>query len=259
MLGLREMQASFARAILEPDSAGIAGLIAEEGLSPALRLDIHRNTVLVTLAEVLADVFPVVSRVVDERFFRYAASAFVRAHPPTRPCLSTYGEAFPEFLAGFPPCRDLVYLRDVARLEWLMHRAAFAEDVEPLSPAILSGIAEPQKLVLELDPSLGLMRSPWPIDRIWRANRPGVDDAQPIDLASGGAHLEVRRASDAVVLRNLDAGTCAFRQALSRRSTLADAAEAALAAKSDLDLRTAIADLFRDGLVVATVPDQERA
>jgi len=255
VLGLPETQATIARSLLWGDDAAILDLIEENGLPPAVRLDVHRNTVLVSLAETLADTFPVVCRLVDERFFRYAALAFIRAHPPARPCLSTYGEEFSGFLAAFPPCRDLAYLPDVARLEWLMHRAAFAADTESLSPAVLSGIAEPQQLLLKLDPSLGLVSSPWPIDQIWRANRPGADGTRLIDLSSGGAHLEVRRVSDQVVLRSLDAGTCAFRAALRRRSTLARAAETALEADPGFDLVAAFANLFADGAVVAIALD----
>jgi hypothetical protein len=250
MLGLPDMQANVARAILERDEAAVSGLILEDGLSSQLRLDVHRNTVLASLTDVLAEVFPVVCRLVDERFFRYAASAFIRTHPPRQPCLSAYGEEFPAFLAGFPACQELVYLPDVARLEWVMRRAAFAEESPALSLAALSGIAEPQRLALELDRSLGVMSSPWPIDRIWRANQLGGDSAERIDLSSGGAHLEVRRVADEVVLRTLDIGTSLFRAALCRRSTLLHAAEAALAADPGFDLAPALADLFGEGVVI---------
>lgn len=259
MLRLPEMQAAFARALLGSDDAAISEVIVQDSLSPTLRLDVHRNTVLVSLTEVLADGFPVVCRLVDERFFRYAVAEFVRAHPPTQACLSGYGNQLPDFLAAFPPCRELAYLPDVARLEWLMHRAAFTEDAEPLSPAVLFGVAEPQRLMLELDLSLGLLSSPWPIDRIWRVNRPSAEGAELIDLSSGGVRLEVRRIADEVVLRHLDAGTFAFRAALWRRSTLARAVEAALAVASGFDLTAAIADLFRDGTVVAIALDDKGA
>ncbi len=259
MLGLAELQAGFARALLRSDDTPIAGALAEDGLSLALRLDVYRNTVLASLTEALADAFPVVCRLVDERFFRYAAAAFIRAHPPEQACLSVYGEKLPDFLAAFPPCRELAYLPDVARLEWLMHRAAFAEDARPLSPSALSDVGEPERLVLALDPSLGLLSSAWPVDRIWRANRRGADGAEHIDLSSGGARLEVRRVADDVVLRSLDAGSFAFRATLCRRGTLGCATEMALAADSDFDLAMAVADLFRDGSVVAIELDDEGA
>jgi hypothetical protein len=259
MLGLPEVQAGFARAFLGCDDPGLLDAIAEDGLPAGVRLDIHRNTVLASLTEALADAFPVVCRLLDERFFRYVAAEFIRAHPPAQACLSLYGAEFPEFLATFPPCRTLVYLPDIARLEWLMHWAAFAEDAEPLSPTALSGAIDVERLIFGLDPSLGLLSSPWPIDRIWRANRRGADGVEVIDLSSGGVHLEVRRLADAVVLRNLDAGTCVFRATLCRRSTLLRAAESALGADPGFDLARAVADLFRDGAVIAIAVEDNGA
>lgn len=254
MLGLPELQAGFARAMLQSDDAALLDEIAEDGLSPTRRLDIYRNTVLVSLTDVLLEAFPVVSRLVDERFFRYAASAFIGAYPPAQACLSAYGDNFADFLAGFPPCRSLVYLSDVARLEWLMHRAAFADESVPLSPAALVDVADPGRLRLRFDPSLGLLGSPWPIDRIWRANGPGAG-GEGIDLACAGVCLEVRRITDDVMLRNLDAASFCFRGALWSGGTLADAAETALQLDVGFDVTSAIADLFREGCVVAVVRD----
>ena len=44
---------------------------------------------------------PVVCRLVDRRFFAYAADPYIRAHPPAGPCLFEYGATFPDFLAAF--------------------------------------------------------------------------------------------------------------------------------------------------------------
>ncbi len=85
------------------------------------------------------------------------------------------------------------------------------------------------------------------------------DDADFIDLSSGGTRLEVRRIADEILLRSLDAGIFAFRAALQRRSTLAGATEAALAADPGFDLTTAVADLFREGAVVAISLDDKGA
>jgi Putative DNA-binding domain len=253
MLELPELQARFRESLLGAGEAAIAAAIVEDGMPAELRLDAYRNTVLVSLTEVLKDAFPVVCRLVDERFFLYAAAEFVRAHPPERACLSAYGARFADFLAVFPPCRELVYLPDVARLEWLMRRAAHAVDATPLTPAALGGIAESDllRLGLELDPSLGLLSSPWPIDRIWRTNQGGTDGDATVDLDAGGVRLEVRRVEDEVVFRGLDAGNFAFRAELRRGSTLVLAAEAALAADPDFDLTSNFADLFREGAVAA--------
>lgn len=252
MLTLHEAQAAFRRAILADEPATIAAMIAEDGLAPEDRIAVYRNNVFSSLTAALGDTFPAVCRLVDARFFAYAAHEFIRAHPPERTCLIDYGGRFADFLAAFPPCRDLAYLPDVARLEWLMHNAAHAVARVPRAPAALAEIApeETPRLVLRLQPWLGLLASPWPVDRIWRANRRDADDEAAIDLASGGVQIEVSRQSEDVVMRTLDTAVFAFRAAIAGGAALEAAAEAALAAEPRFDLGASLADLFREGAVI---------
>lgn len=258
---LHEVQAAFRRALLDGDEGAIAALVAEDGMAAAERLAVYRNNVQWSLADVLRDTFPVVCRLVDGRFFAYAAHEFMRAHPPERACLAEYGARFADFLANFPPCRELVYLSDAARLEWLMRAAAHATDAAPLPPSGLAVVAahESPRLIFQLHASFGFLASPWPIGHIWRANRPGAASDETIDLASGGTHLEVSRRGMEVVFRALDPAIFAFRQALAAGTTLETATERALAADAAFDLGGAIADLFADGAVIAFTLASETA
>jgi Putative DNA-binding domain len=252
MPALRELQAAFCAALIGGDDAAVAALIRDDGLPPSVRLDIYRNNVLASLKQVLIDTFPVVCELVDERFFLYAAHEFIRRHPPDQACLFAYGARFADFLATFQPCRHLVYLPDVARLEWLMNLAAHAENATPLPPSALASVAahDTPNLILQLDPSLGLLESAWPVDRIWHANQPGAGPDISVDLDAGGARIEVRRVGEKVVLRLLDPATYALRAALDAGRRLEEAAELALTASPALDLATALQDLFADGSVV---------
>jgi hypothetical protein len=112
---LREMQAAFGDALLGGPVEPAVAYILGDGLTPEARVDIYRHHVFATLTAALQATFPVVCRLVHERFFGYAADEYIRAHPPTGPCLFQYGSSFPAFLAGFEPCRPLPYLPDVAR------------------------------------------------------------------------------------------------------------------------------------------------
>jgi hypothetical protein len=249
---LAELQAELGRALLAGDAGGAAQWIASDGIGPEARLDIYRHHVVTTLTGVLEAAFPVVVRLVDRRFFAYAADAYIRARPPADPRLTEYGATFADFLTGFEPCRHLAYLPDVARLEWAMHAAAHAPDAEPIDAGALAGVpvAELPNARLEVHPSLTYVASPWPLDRIWRASQDDSDDAR-IDLDAGGAHLEVRRDEDGdVAMRSLDPAPHALRAALAGGATLADAAAAALAIDPSLDLAGAIADLVSSRILV---------
>jgi hypothetical protein len=261
MPALHEMQAAFRRALIEGDAAALVALVEADDIGASERVAIYRNNVACALTDVLRDTFPAVCRLVDGQFFAYAADAFIQRHPPERACLAEYGARFPDFLADFPPCRKLVYLPDVARLEWLMNVAAHAEDTDALAASALAGIAtaEAPRLVFRLAPALGLLASPWPVDRIWRANRPAAGQEETIDLGEGGVRLEIGRHHGAVVLRQLDAATFAFRDAIARGATLAAATRAALSVDGRFDLEAALAALFAAGAVVASSVAPETA
>ena len=186
MPALRELQVAFLRAMFGPDEPELLKAIAGDGLLPAARLQIYRHHVLTSLTDVLQATFPVVCRLVDERFFRYAADAYMRQYPPEAPGLFEYGAYFPAFLAAFPACRHLEDLADVARLEWALNTALHAEVRAPLDPAELGGLAPHNvaQLTFQFDPSVTLLDSPWPIDQIWRANQ--TDDGV---YALGNGHL----------------------------------------------------------------------
>jgi Putative DNA-binding domain len=256
MLALPDLQEAFRRALLageeEPLPDGLEDAIEGDGLSASARVAIYRHHVVVTLTAVLKAAYPVVCRLVDERFFDYAAHCYVRDHPPSSPCLFEYGASLPEFLETFPPCRELVYLADVARLEWAIHAAGYAPDAKGLDPAALCDLGADQvaHVALELSPSLALVSSPWPIDRIWRANQPEADPEATIDLGAGGVRLEVRRRGEAVTFRAVDDGDHAFRGALRAGRPLAEATSAALDADPRFDIAAALRDLLADDAVV---------
>jgi hypothetical protein len=207
MPALRELQAAIGAAMLGGDMGAAAREIEGDGLAPEARLELYRHHVRTTLTSALEATFPVVCRLVDRRFFAYAADAYLRAHPPIGPCLFEYGETFPEFLAAFPPCRGLSYLPDVARLEWAMNAALHAPDVDAIDPAGLGRVApeDMPRLTFAFDPSVSYLESQWPVDRICHTHQDGaaaaagasgdlVASGDPIDLGSGGARIEVRRA-----------------------------------------------------------------
>jgi hypothetical protein len=194
---------------------------------------------------------------VDERFFSYAAHEFIAGHPPGRPSLTEYGGEFADFLATFPPVCEFAYLADVARFEWLMSRAAHATDAEAASVDALAQVAPEgaERLMFRLNPSLGYLASPFPVDAIWRANRSCDSGDAVIDLASGGVRLEVSRRDGDVVFRTLDEAAFAFRQALATDAPLGAALTRAFAIDPEFSASDALGALFAEGAIVAvTLP-----
>ena len=245
MATLRELQSGFGAALLGGDATAAEGAVRADGLAAAARLAVYRHHVFTSLTAALEATFPVVTRLVDARFFRYAADRFIREHPPVSPCLSEYGAALPEFLARFEASQHLTYLPDVARLEWAMNVALHAPDV-PALPAETLHQAPP----LALHPAVTLLDSPWPIDLIWRRSQEGAPE-ETVDLDTGPVSLQVWRADDDVVFRRLDPASRALRHGLAETASLQAAAEAALAIDPNVDLSALIRALIDDAIVIA--------
>ena len=255
MLALPELQRLFGQAMLtrqrnRTERARVGGCSRSHDATRAARR-LSQQCAGVADRRAARDV-PGRLRLVGEPFFAFAAREFIAVHPPLRPSLSEYGEAFPTFLQMFPPCRDLVYLADTARLEWLLNVARYAADIAPVSASSLSATAadDAGRLVFRFHPACGYLASAWPVDRIWRSNQPESQD-QSVDCDAGGVRLEVSRQDDGVVFRTLDEAEFGFRKSLAGGAPLGIALEQALGVRSDFPASDALADLFDSGLVIA--------
>jgi hypothetical protein len=258
MSTLLELQMQLRQAVLGGDTAEIVAAIHGDGLDPTARVGIYRNHAFATLGASLQGNFPVVCRLVDSRFFAYAAHQYLREHPPHSRCLVEYGAKFPDFLADFEPCKALPYLADVARFEWALNIAGTVREAAALPPQALAAVPadEAAYLALRLQPSLRYLDSPWPIDAIWQANQ--QNEVPAIDLASGGASLEIRRVGDVVGWQRLDPPTFAFRTALADGLMLAAAIAAANRRDPAFDVAAAVQQVFAEGLAVAYCHAPER-
>ncbi len=173
-------QSTFSAALLDPGGAVPAPLRQPGGALADKRFGVYRNNVIVSLIDAMATGFPAVQALLGEDYFRALAAEFVRANPPTSPILAHYGEAFPLFVAEFPPLAKYVYMPDVARLELSRRDSCNAADMQPRAAEQLAVIDQNllMSVVPQPHPSLRLLRSDWPIDDIWHANSDALNTRQ---------------------------------------------------------------------------------
>jgi hypothetical protein len=225
---LLEVQRAMRATIIGGEPAAIMGALSD-GIGPD-RLNIYRNTILFALTRALRLAFPAVERLVGAEFFEGAADIFIREHLPQAAYLDQYGGEFPEFLLRFPPATSLSYLGDVAELEWAVNRAQHAPDVKPLELEELAEVAtdNQEDVGFQPHPSLGLIRTEYPADDIWRAVLAGDDQAlAALDLAAGPLFLLVERAKGDVEVSRMQAAEWHFLNALCRGDPLLSAMDSA--------------------------------
>jgi hypothetical protein len=236
MSELARFQTAFAEA-LTGDAAALAPWLAE----PEPRLAVYRNTVAKGCADAVAAQFPTVLAGVGEAWLRDAARVFARAHPPMSASLADYGEAFPAWLASFPPAADLPWLPGLARIDWAWRGALFAPDLAPLAAEALAALSPDdfEGVVAELHPAARLLWFDDATPALWQALQAEAPPAE-IELTPEPQGLLITRPGFEVRTLRLGAGGHAFLAACGAGRSLAAAGEAALGAEPGL----ALAELF---------------
>lgn len=258
MPSLREVQHALRQSLVERDDRAAVPFVFDDGLAPALRLAIYRNTFDGNLANALRLSYPAVHRLVGAEFFEGAARIFAHARPPPAAYLDEYGSEFPAFLADFPPAASLSYLADVARLEWAVNRALHAPDAAPLDAQQLAGLdaADHDRIRFLVHPSITLVCASYPLDAIWRAVLAQDDTAlAAIDLAEEPVWLLVQRLVTGIEVTRLDERAWRFSHSLFAGQSLG----AALASVSAAEAATVLAVHIAAGRFVGYTIAQSNA
>ena len=206
MPSLPELQAGFAAALLD-------------GGGPP-RMAVYRGNVFGNWSAALAGAYPVTRKIVGTRFFDAMARDYALAHPSRSGDLHEFGARLAGFLEAYPHTRDLPYLPDVARVEWLAHRAYYAADAVPFD------FSRPTEA--RLASACALIESDWPLAPIWEAHQEGGDPAS-VDLGAGPDRVLVHRPGWRVEVCSLRPGDFRFLERLGSGAGLGPALEAAAA------------------------------
>lgn len=249
MLPLEHLQTTLARSVLAAEPFTSAKLLTAGKADPLARLRIYQNNTRSSLTAVLMAVFPVTVRLVDERFFRFIASEFIRWHPPVESRLARYGAGFPRFLKSIDTLSDMPVVAETARLEWAIAEALDAASPPPCTLAEYDGTDLGPSPDIMLQPSLRLIVSHWSILSVWTAHQHQGAIATHDAWTRRPERVALWRAGDSVKLVLLDRANFAFRHALKHGFGLEQAISRTLALDPMFDLVAAFVSLFGDGLV----------
>lgn len=242
--------AAFAAALGDPSAAPPATAHGRLGAPDKRRFSVYRNNVMAGLTGALEARYPVSRRIAGDATFRAIARAFVRAHKPRSPVMIAYGEAFPEFLAGWEGAAP--QLADVARLENAWVEAYHAEDSPAATLGELAALA-PDRLAgarIAFHPAARLLRFLTPAASVWAAAQGCGAPAAPNDAINEDA-LVARPDCD-VSVRVLPPPGYDFALSLRDGARLIEAAQAFN--DPAFDFGTHLVGLVDAGAVAAIVP-----
>lgn len=125
---LADVQREMTRAMVDGEAEPALRAALFGGGDPTRRLAVHTRHYASSLARAIVERFAATAWLTGSDLIVDAARAFVREHPPTRPCIAEYGEDFPAFLGRRPRASALPYLEQFATIDWLLGQLALATD-----------------------------------------------------------------------------------------------------------------------------------
>ena len=241
------IQADFAEALFDASSEH---KVAAHITASHARFALYRGNLTTTWDKVLASAYPVIRQLVGDEFFTALARAYGKAHPSQNPDLNHFGATFSQFLQGFEHAADLPYLPDMARLEWLLHRAHYAphapfitaDDLARLSPDAFENAR------FALHPAASLFASTQAVAALWQAHAPG--GVFPEQMNAPGFAV-VARALFKPEVAPLGAGAYAALAALDQGANMGEALDAAFEHDDDFDIGASLAQWVGLGLLAA--------
>jgi len=239
-------------AAITGDGTGPAAWVRANGIPGELRLQVYRNNTLNALVEALRALHPVVERLVGTACFDSLARRYVRTHRSGSANVHDYGARFAPFLRTIPELQALPYLPDMAELERAHHEVFHAADAAPLSGLWLAPLSPRAQAMTgaTLHPAARLLRSPWPLLRIWQSNQPGPGEGHPVDLDEGGTRVLVFRRHLDVDFQRLDPDSYALLELFAAGNTLGGACAALLAANPASNPSLALGRMLASGVLV---------
>lgn len=178
------------------------------------RWGVYTSGYVARLAEAIENDYPALHRILGDGPLRSLTARYVRKHAPRSFDIGRAGDRLAEFLENDPLIDDLVFLPDLARLEWGLSEVFVAPDVEALCWDALAALGPEQVAVtpLALRPGTAVVRSPWPIHDLWLCRDRHDDEVsvlvegRPQDVLIYRKALEVHcRVVDELEVRLLEA------------------------------------------------------
>jgi hypothetical protein len=175
-------------------SSRLAGLSLDgAAVGYAEGAQVYRRSSRAARVAALQAAYPVCGRLLGDTCFAALARDYVGASPSPSGDLNRYGGGFAGFVrarvVALPAFGRLPWLADLAGLEWQVHRLACrGSDAQlvagPVSPR------DPACVKVRCVGHVRLLRSRWPVHRIWRMHQPG-EQPVPLDPADGRCWLLV--------------------------------------------------------------------
>ncbi len=214
----------------------------------------YRGNAQAIARRALAAACPTVAALLAEPRFGAIAWRLWQRSPPLRGDLACWGDGLADMLAADAVLASEPWLADAARLDWALHVAEAAADVD-VPPQGLAGLADgdPQRHRLLLRPGTAVLHSCWPVAALRAASRQGGVDAEALarTVAADGGHLLVWRNGWRAMADPVSPGDAQFMRSQLDGWPLADGLDSAAATDAGWSFEAWLLAALRNGWIAA--------
>jgi len=237
---------------LKQDSILLAKDIDSSVISAKGLMGIYQNSAIANITHSLILTYPVIEKLLGEEFFSAMCREFIYLTWPKSGNMDDYGVEFADFLAEFEHAKHLLYLKDVARLEWAFHQSSLANDALSTDWSTLAQASDILQLTFLVTPSLSLISSTFPIDKIWHLNQDNASADMEVEFSDeqdNNTFIVLFRQQLKTVVLPITVGEFTLLKAFENQETFEKAIIAASAKQGDFSVDNSLKKFIELGVI----------
>jgi len=121
-MNIKQLQQQFSDTLLYKNDQIAQQIKPKEAFTSNELLQIYRNNFVMGVTEALSATYQHTLALVGETFFNAVARQFILSAPPQENNMMTYGNGFSEYLHNLGQLKELPYVAEMARFEWLLEQ-----------------------------------------------------------------------------------------------------------------------------------------
>jgi hypothetical protein len=222
------------------------------GVSGLDRLEVYAQGYIARIHEALTESYQAVGQVLGHEMFVKLAEDYANHYPSEDYNLSLAGRHLSSFLKVYDAVRELPFLPDLARLEWEITEAFHAFEHSAESLEMLGSLTEAdwEKIKIEFQPHVHILKSDWPVWDIWQVRKEPVEKIK-IDLIGRSQQILIYRKDWRVKCESVSMSQFLLLEGLLQSKTLGEAAERLLENESEpLEVSQYFSHWVNNGLIV---------
>jgi hypothetical protein len=240
---LAQIQKDFYEGVLNRENTAIIQHIHHHQSTPEFRFSVYRHSILQNLRHALEAIFPAIWLLVGKECADSLVFAFAKNknNLPVTPCLNDWGKRFPAFLQNIKALEHLVYLKDIATIEWLKHSSYCATNYRVLSPLDVQKCLDChlECLRLKFNPTVFFYSSPYSLKPIFDFLE-NSHETDFVDLQMIPCYVVITRQRHQVFTHWVSQDMFDFFKVIKKHSTLLPAYESVLRRYPNFNLSYAL-------------------